>query len=535
MGHFLLYGATMRFWKKKQAEQQPADNERVSRGGLFSTHAADGFTGSQLAKARDRLVKSWNSYLSRNAPRPQMDVAGATMDDADSWNNIKDAYTIGQPSMSDALFNWFGSQSFIGHQACAILAQHWMINKICTIPGRDAVRQGYEITNAPGQNGLDEKVLAAYAHYDKAFGIVRQMEEFVRFGRIFGIRVVIPLIESGDPDYYEKPFNPDGVMPNSYKGMSQVDPYWMSPILSAEAAAQPDAPDFYEPTWWLINGRRYHRSHLIIFRTAQPADILKPAYLYSGIPITQQIMERVYGAERCANEAPLLLLTKRLFTMKLADIEAAYADKERFDAGMQQFIENRDNYGVRITGVDDEINQSDTSLADLADVIKSQFELACAAGGIPVNKVMGTAAGGLSNEGAYDESNYGQDLESLQTHDLSPMLQRHHLLVRRSFLIPQFGDAAKIETEISWMPIDSPTAKEYAEINELNARADLSLKQTGAISDADINSRLRNDKNSGYSTIRPIMEGEREPEVPGADDPLNLDPDADAQASNDRS
>lgn len=514
------------FSKKQQPPAPAQSNERLSRGGLFSTHKGDGFKTGQASRLRDNIVGAWKNYLASHTPRAVLD--DGTMDDADSWGNLKDAYTLGQPNMSDTLFNWFGTQSFIGHQMCAIIAQHWLIDKICTIPGRDAIRQGYEIVNAVGEDKLSSDVLAEYAKYDKAFKISAHMEEFVRFGRIFGIRVVIPIVESSDPDYYEKKFNPDGIAPGSYKGMTQVDPYWMSPILSAPAASQPDAPDFYEPTWWLINGKKYHRSHLCIFRTAQPADILKPSYLYSGIPIPQKIMERVYGAERTANEAPLLAMTKRLYTYKIADIEAAMADKQRFDEGMQWMMETRDNHGVRVMGGDDDMTQMDTSLADLADVIDNQYALACAAGDVPVNKAMGTAAGGLSNEGSYDEANYHEMLESMQTHDLTPMLVRHHLLVRKSYIEPKFAKDGAVATDVSWAPLDSPTAKEYAEINELNARADLSLKQTGAISDADINDRLRNDKNSGYSTIRPIIEGEREPEVPGIDDPLELNDDAQA-------
>jgi hypothetical protein len=37
-------------------------------------------------------------------------------------------------------------------------------------------------------------------------------------------------------DYYEKPFNPDGITEGSYKGISQVDPYWMMPMLTAEVS-----------------------------------------------------------------------------------------------------------------------------------------------------------------------------------------------------------------------------------------------------------------------------------------------------------
>jgi len=34
-------------------------------------------------------------------------------------------------------------------------------------------------------------------------------------------------------------------------------------------------------------------------------------YMYGGIPVSQRIMERVYAAERTANEGPLLAMSKR--------------------------------------------------------------------------------------------------------------------------------------------------------------------------------------------------------------------------------
>jgi hypothetical protein len=36
---------------------------------------------------------------------------------------------------------------------------------------------------------------------------------------------------------YELPFNPDGVKPGKYKGMTQVDPYWLAPVLDLEDAS----------------------------------------------------------------------------------------------------------------------------------------------------------------------------------------------------------------------------------------------------------------------------------------------------------
>lgn len=505
------YGALIMisWFRKLLGDVAPEQPKVKKRSSLFSTHAGDAGTPAQKRAISESLVQQWIAYMKANAPKPVL--ADGTLDDDDSGSYIKDAWQLAQPNIPDEMFQWFATQTYVGAQMCAIVSQHWMVKKICLVPARDAIRNGFEIINEVGEKSLDDDIVAAYTRYDKKFGLSRHLLDYAYKGRKFGIRIAIPIIESPDPEFYEKPFNPDSIRPGSFKGWTQVDPYWTAPQLDGESASQPDSPYFYEPTWWQINGRRYHRTHLCIFRTEQPDDLLKPSYLYGGIPVPQAVMERVYAAERTGNEAPLLVLTKRLYGLKVEDVEALMLNKDKFDRTMGFMQEGRDNYGVRVMGADDEMEQFETSLTDLWTTIEGEYALACAAGDAPVNKIMGTTANGLSNEGSYDKSSYHETLESMQTHELTPLVERHHLLVKLSYIIPKFGARGQADTTISWMPLDTPTAKEYAEINELNARADLSLIQTGAISDADVNERLRNDKNSGYSTIRAIEEGEREP------------------------
>ena len=59
-----------------------------------------------------------------------------------------------------------------------------------------------------------------------------------------------------------------------YKGISQIDPYWITPELGGDAASNPAAVDFYEPTWWRINAKRVHRTHLVIFRNGNLPDVV---------------------------------------------------------------------------------------------------------------------------------------------------------------------------------------------------------------------------------------------------------------------
>lgn len=416
-------------------------------------------------------------------------------------------YDSQQPNISDALAQWYNAQTFIGTQLAGIIAQHWLVMKACTMPARDAIRHGFTITTADG-DAVEPEVLRDMKQADKRYRLMHNLKEFVTFGRVFGVRICIFKVDYGggklDDEAYKAPFNIDGVRKGAYRGMVQVDPYWCAPELDGPSASQPDSMHFYEPTWWIINGRRYHRSHLVIFRNSEVQDVLKPAYLYGGIPVPQLIMERVYGAERTANEAPLLALTKRTTVYK-TDVAQFAANFSKGVLKLLQWQRLWNNNGIRVIGNDDEVNQIDTSLADLDAVIASQYTLVAAAADVPATKLLGTQPKGLGATGEYDESSYHETLESMQTHDLTPMVERHHQLVLASMGLQD------VATTISWEPLDSPTAKEYAEINKIKAEAGKMLVEAGAIDGEDERNRIANDKNSDYADIQA---GADIPEVP---------------------
>lgn len=411
-----------------------------------------------------------------------------------------------QSEIPDALLGWYASQRFIGYQTCALIAQHWLVDKACSMPARDAVRHGFELQVYGTDNqefgdqelaDIDERLKRA----DRRHKLTHNMTEFVRMGRVFGVRVAFFKIKDKGPEFYENPFNLDAVGAGEYEGIVQVDPYWCVPMLSVESASDPASEHFYEPEWWTIRGRRYHRSHLIIFRNGDVPDILKPMYNYGGISTCQRIYERVYAAERTANEAPQLAMTKRLITQK-TDLTAFMADPDRAARALQLWAYYRDNYGIRIIDTDDEVTQQDTGLADLDAVIMTQYQIVAAAAGVPGVKLMGTTPKGFNSSGSYEEDSYHEELETIQAHDLTPFANRHHALVLRSDVEPALGMApGSLRVELDWAPVDSPSAKEYAEINKLDADTDNVLVQIGAIDAADSRNRLRGNKNSGYTDL----------------------------------
>jgi phage-related protein (TIGR01555 family) len=464
----------------------------------FSTHAP--------------LSQSLNQAIARSIQRgPPVPVQDGVAMDSDALQEIKANFNIGYQTISEATINWYGSQGFIGFQLCSIIAQNWLVDKVCTMPAKDAVRNWFEISVPEGQEISDDK-LAALKDMDERFLLRENLVQAERFNRIFGIRIVMFKIESTDLEYYEKPFNIDGVLPGSYKGIVQIDPYWITPELSFPASSDPSAIDFYEPTWWRVNGKRIHKSHLVILKTSEVSDILKPTYFYGGIPVTQKIYERVYAAERTANEGPMLAMTKRLTTMKIDTAKAAM-NPGKVSAMIEMWRLWRDNYGIKVSGLDEEINQFDTSLSDLDAVIMTQYQIVCAAGEVPSTKLLGTQPKGFNSTGEYEEASYHESLKSIQTHDLTPIVMRHHMLCIKSEISP----GAPFQTELSWNPLDEATAKEKAEINLLKAQTGNALAQGGAIDGVDERTRITLDPNSGYANL-PDIEREIIP-----DEDLNAD------------
>lgn len=418
-------------------------------------------------------------------PTFAMDASNGQGGESVKWaQNINNALPFAQLA-------WFANQTFIGYQAAAMMAQNWLVNKCCSMPARDAIRHGYEITVNNGQ-AADPDMLANIRSLDKQYGIHHNVAQYIKYGRIFGIRVAMFIIDGVSDSFYLNPFNIDGVKKGSYRGISQIDPYWITPELDFAAGADPSSIHFYEPTWWRVNGKRVHRTHLMIYRPFDVADVLKPVYWYGGISVPQLIAERVYAAERVANEAPMLSLSKRTQVIH-TDAAQALANQAKFDERMQMMAAMQSNFGKQIVDRLDVVEQFDTSLADFDALIMTQYQLVAAASGVPATKLLGTSPKGFNATGEFEMQSYHEELESIQMNDMEPLLDRHYLLLAKSNGFPAI--------DVRWNAVNSPTGKNLAEINFIKSQTAVNESQVGAIDGEDERNRLIADKTSGYNGL----------------------------------
>ena len=124
---------------------------------------------------------------------------------------------------------------------------------------------------------------------------------------------------------------------------------------------------------------------------------------------------------------------------------------------------------------------------------------------MPVTKLLGTTPKGFNATGEFDESSYHEELESIQRHDLTPMIERHHLLLIRSEIAPKFG-IEPFHTTIAWNPLDAMTAEELAVYNKTKAETGSILMQSGAIDGYDERERIASDPDSGYNGLDTEMD-----------------------------
>lgn len=440
-------------------------------------------------------------YLAMSFQKTHKDLqpilpAGVAMDACCDTTALQKAYNITNP-VNDIIYTFFATQGFIGFQACAILTQNWLINKACLQPTKDAIRPDYNLSYVTEDDAeeLDQDFLTEIkdlSNDSKGFNIKEVCRTFAEKKRQFGQVLAYPIVEGAD---YSIPFNIDSVRPETYKGMTVIDPIWYIPILDEEAINDPTSLNYMKPTYFQMpNGDRVHSSWCIFGKNGDVPDVLKPTYYWGGYPIPQLIYKRAYAAEKVANEAPMLAQSKRLL---IADINVTgyLADPGKEEAKLSAITKFRDNWGIMTKRPGDSVQQIDTSLTDLDEVIMTQYQLTAAAAGLPATKLLETQPKGFNSSGEYEDDQYKLTLVSIQEEDFVPILDLHYALLSQS----KYG--LKRDFTINFIEIDTPTEKERAEINSIKAQTMATYLQAGIITEEEARNNLIKDPDSSFNDI----------------------------------
>ncbi len=411
----------------------------------------------------------------------------------ETMNQVYNMQAKGQ----EVIFTYFAKQGFIGFNNCSILAQDWLIHKAIAAPCEDAISVKYDVS-LKNKEDINEKTQDIIAEMqgmsdDKdKFDIKGICNTFAQNKRKYGQAICIPIIDGVD---YTVPFNIDAVTPNSYKGMAVIEPIWFAPILNIQAMTDPLSKRFYQPTYFrLPNGQEIHFSWVIFNTYGVPSDILKPSYYFGGIPLPQLLYEQVYAAHKTAKEAPMLAQSKRLNYVEGMPEALLFDPDAEKKLDFISYIRN--NHGFLLIKPDQKIGQLDTGLTDFDAVVMLTYQLVAAISGVISTRLLETSPKGWQSSGSYEEKQYKKLQQQIQANDFTPILSLHYMLLAKS----KYNISARYTVDFD--EIDVPTAKEAAEIREINSRTDATYVNAGVLSPDEIRTVLREDETSGYNALK---------------------------------
>lgn len=424
------------------------------------------------------------------------------LDAAEEGKNLALNNMFGMDGVANAvIYTFFAKHGFIGWQLCSMLSQHWLINRACRIPNEDALAPGWKLDWQEGEddeNISDEEKEKSAEILKKCIEVGNKKfhvaEKALRFGinrSIYGQALAYFVIDGEDPS---TPLNIDGIKPGSFKGINVVEPYWAFPDWKTDSM-NPGSLNFYRPDYYTIGGQRIHRSRLVVKPFVEVPDVLKPSYYFGGIPLTQMIYERVYAAEKTANEVPELALTKRMLVVD-ANMADFVANPEVMARKMNLLAKFRNNNGVFFKDRPDQVSQVDTNLSDLDANVWTQYQLVSAVSSLPADRLLCTSPKGFQSTGEYEERTYAQTLQSsYQEFCYREFLEKANAIVLKS----EFGVSKP--TVLNFNPIDTPTEAEKAQTMLTKASRDAALVNAGIISPEEARGALIADKESGYGDI----------------------------------
>jgi hypothetical protein len=275
-------------------------------------------------------------------------------------------------------------------------------------------------------------------------------------------------------------------------GFSDIEPYWLTPY--SWNSTHPERPDFYKPQSWFVLGRKTHSSRLMTFIFREVPDLLKPAYDFSGISMTQLMMPYVVRWQRTAKNVNDLINIFSIVTLS-TDLAALTQNTEKFMARLKAFTQMRDNKGVlAINKGTEELRTNDVSLSSLDKLQAQAQEHMATPSRLPLIKFFGVTPTGL-NATAEPELN----VHAEYVHAMQELTNPH---VKRVLEVIQMDLYGKVEPDIGfeWLPLREPTDKEIADKRKADADRFVALIQNNVVSPDEVRQEIRMDPDSGFTS-----------------------------------
>lgn len=441
----------------------------------------------------------------------------------------------GVPTMAndrelDGLYGWAGTAGgsiddglwFPGYAYLAQLTQRAEYRRGSEIVAKEMTRKWLRLVST----GDDDKT-ATLAVLEKALRRYRVQSIFQKIAELDGFfgRSHIYLDTGASDDILKTPLivSPATIGRGALKRLVVVEPLWTYPV--GYDSRDPLSPNFYTPRSWYVMGKEVHASRLLTFIGREVPDILKPAYLFGGLSLSQIGKPYVDNWIRTRQSVSDLIHSFSVSGLK-TNMQATLGGTP--DTGLLQRVEFynnlRDNSGALVLDKDTEewFNIS-TPLGTLDKLLAQSQEQMASVWGIPLIVFFGIVPSGLNATSDGELAVWNAWIEAQQVDLFDPNLET---LLR----ILQLSELGAIDEAIThkWEPLGKVDAVGEAAVRKSDAEVAVSYISAGVISPLEERTRLAAEEDSAYGNL----DVEDVPEAPadmfGDPEPAN-DPEPDPE------
>ena len=409
---------------------------------------------------------------------------------------------------------FFGT-GFIGYPRLAELAQISEYRSVSETTANEMTRQWIEIKSV-GEEDNSEAIKQIEECYER-LNVRDVFRKAIETDGLFGRGQILVLIK----DHDGKLANPlllteKTIAKGSLKALVNIEPMWTTP--APYNAIDPTSPDFYKPKAWYVMAQEIHASRLFTLISRPVPDMLKPAYNFGGVSMTQLMMPYVERWLRTVDSVSDLLHSFSLSGIK-TDMSAILSGSDDGDTNImlraELYNRLRDNRGLMLLSKDEEeFFQFNTPLSGLDALLAQSQEQMAAPSHTPLVKLLGITPSGLNASTEGEIAVYYDYIRAMQENLLRDPLDKLLKLVQ----LHLFG---KVNDNITFdfVPLQQMTEAELSAIRKSDTDCDVAYIQAGVVSAEEVRGRLASEPDSGYNGI----DVEDVPEIPddGFSDGLN--------------
>lgn len=398
-------------------------------------------------------------------------------------------------------FNWLNTQpgwcglGFPGYTYLSELAQRSEYQAPTQVIADEMTREWIKFT------GADEEKIKELTQAFEDFKVREVVRQCLLNDGFFGRGQMYVRIKGQEiPARRAQPLTVDDegatIRQGSLLGFKSIEPIWSTPY--AYNSSDPTADDFYTPEAWYVMGVQTHATRLLPFISCPVPDILKPAYNFSGLSLTQRVEPYVQRWLKTVDSVNRSI--SNYSTSGLAcNMEASLGGDGSGDIFKRAALFNkiRDSRGLMLTDKSsEEFFQFNTPLTGLADLQAQAQEHMAAPTHVPLVKLTGVTPAGLN-------ANSDGEIKVFYDWIGAAQINVANDNVRTCSRIVQLHLWGKVDPDITheWVPLDSPTDKEESEMRKADGDRDTAYVGAGIVSPDEVRERLRMSPKSGYTHL----------------------------------